>query len=57
MCIRDSFWSGINIDNLDNLKRWMKQMEERPACIKGVDIPQRESSKKVVKNVRNIIVT
>ena len=55
--VRIYFWSGINIDNLDNLKRWMKQMEARPACIKGVNIPKRESSKKVVKNVRNMIVT
>ena len=55
--VRIYFWSGIDIEGLDNLKRWMKQMEERPGCIKGVKIPKRESSKKVVKNVRKMIIT
>ncbi len=55
--VRIYFWSGIDIEGLNNLQSWMKRMEERPACIKGVNIPKRESSKKVVKNVRNIIMT
>jgi len=53
--VRVYFWAGINIDGLENLKDWMKQMEKRPACIKGVQIPKRETSKKLVKNVKNII--
>ena len=32
-------WSGINIDGLDGLQRWMNLMEERPACKKGVSVP------------------
>ena len=32
-------WSGINIDGLDGLQRWMNMMEERPACKKGVSVP------------------
>ena len=32
-------WSGINIDVLDGLQRWMNTMEERPACKKGVSVP------------------
>ena len=55
--VRIYFWSGIDIEGLNNLQSWMKRMEERPACIKGVNIPKRESSKKVVKNVRNFIMT
>ena len=55
--VRIYFWSGINIDGLDNLQKWMKRMEKRPACIKGIEIPKRENSKKVVKNVRKMIVT
>lgn len=55
--VRIYFWSGINIDGLDNLQKWMKRMEKRPACIKGIRKPKRESSRKVVKNVRKIIVT
>ncbi len=55
--IRIYFWAGINIKNLNNLARWMKQMEERPACKAGVLSPRRESSKKVIKNVKNILQT
>ena len=55
--VRIYFWAGINIDGLDNLKRWMVAMENRPACKKGVEIPKRESSKKVIKNVKNMIQT
>jgi len=55
--VRVYFWAGINIDGLENLKVWMKHMEKRPACMKGVQIPKRETSKKLVKNVKNIIQT
>ena len=51
------FWAGIDISNLDNLSRWMDQMERRKACKAGVLVPKRESSKKVVKNVKNILQT
>ena len=43
--------------NLDNLSRWMHQMEKRKACKAGILVPKRDSSKKVVKNVKNILQT
>ena len=55
--VRIYFWSGVNIEGLDNLARWMKQMEERPACKKGIEIPKKESSKKLVNSVKNILQT
>ena len=55
--IKIYFWAGIDISNLDNLNRWMHQMERRKACKAGTLIPKRESSKKVVKNVKNILQT
>ena len=55
--VRVYFWAGINLDGLDNLKRWMNKMENRPACIRGVNVPKRDTSKKLVKNVRKIIQT
>ena len=55
--IKIYFWAGIDIANLDNLSRWMDQMEKRKACKVGILIPKRESSKKVVKNVKNILQT
>ncbi len=55
--IKIYFWAGIDISNLDNLSRWMDQMERRKACRAGILVPKRESSKKVVKNVKNILQT
>ena len=55
--IKIYFWAGIDISNLDNLSRWMNQMEKRKACKVGILVPKRESSKKVVKNVKNILQT
>ena len=55
--IKIYFWAGIDISNLDNLIRWMDQMEKRKACKAGILVPKRENSKKVVKNVKNILQT
>ena len=55
--IKIYFWAGIDISNLDNLSRWMERMEKRKACKAGILVPKRESSKKVVKNVKNILQT
>ena len=55
--IKIYFWAGVDISNLDNLSRWMNQMERRKACRAGILVPKRESSKKVVKNVKNILQT
>jgi GST-like protein len=55
--IKIYFWAGIDISNLDNLSRWMGQMERRKACKAGILVPKRESSQKVVKNVKNILQT
>ena len=32
-------WSGVNIDGLDNLDRWIKLVGERPAVQRGRDVP------------------
>ena len=55
--VRVYFWAGINLDGLKNLKRWMSSMENRPACAKGIEIPKRDTSKKLVSNVKKIIQT
>ncbi len=38
--VRTHDWSGISIDGLDNVKRWHQTMAARPACQRGVDIPE-----------------
>jgi glutathione S-transferase len=37
--VRTHKWSGINIEGLDHLTRWMDEMKARPACQKGVEVP------------------
>ena len=37
--VRTHKWSGVSIDGLDHLQRWLNQMKERPACQKGVEVP------------------
>ena len=37
--VRSHAWAGITIDDLPNLVRWHKQLAERPACKRGVEVP------------------
>lgn len=62
--IRIHKWSGVNIDDLKDLKRWMEAVGERPACKKGVDIPHplelpededSEEIKKFEKNANKLL--
>ena len=39
--VRTYRWSGVSIDNLPNLRRWLDAMKERPACRKGIEVPYR----------------
>ena len=62
--IRIHKWSGVEIEDLPNLKRWMDEISLRPACIKGVQIPRAlelpddENSEKIKefeKNAKKIL--
>lgn len=37
--VRTYKWSGVPMDGLEHLQRWMKQMSARPACQRGVQVP------------------
>jgi len=37
--VRTYKWSGVSVDGLANLRRWLDAMKERPACRRGVDVP------------------
>lgn len=32
-------WSGVDISDLDHLQRWLNELSQRPACIRGLAIP------------------
>ena len=38
--VRLYFWSGVSLDGLDNLQRWLEAMEARPGCQRGVAVPE-----------------
>ena len=37
--VRTHRWSGVRIDGLPHLRRWLDAMKERPACRRGIDVP------------------
>jgi GST-like protein len=37
--VRTYKWSGVSVDGLDHLQRWLAAMAARPACQRGVDVP------------------
>ena len=39
--VRTYKWSGVSSDGLPNLKRWRDAIRERPACQRGIEVPQR----------------
>jgi len=32
-------WSGVSVDGLDNLSRWLDAMHEQPGMSKGIEVP------------------
>lgn len=37
--VRTHKWSGVEIDHLPNLQRWLNQISARPAAQKGITVP------------------
>jgi glutathione S-transferase len=37
--VRTHKWSGVSVEGLEHLSRWMSAMNARPACRRGVDVP------------------
>jgi len=43
--VRGYEWSGVTLDGLDNLQRWLELIRERPAVTRGLQIPPRPDIK------------
>jgi glutathione S-transferase len=37
--VRTHRWSGVSVDGLPDLQRWLDAMKQRPACRRGVEVP------------------
>jgi glutathione S-transferase len=42
--VRTYKWSGVSIEGLANLRRWLDAMKLRPACQRGIEVPFRIES-------------
>lgn len=59
---RGHAWGGVDIDGLDSLKRWLTELEQRPAVQRGVKVPDKdahakqENPDKLVTSIRKFVV-
>ena len=42
--VRTYRWSGVPVDGLPNLRRWLDAMKARPACQRGIEVPVKVES-------------
>ena len=64
--VRTHGWSGINIEGLDNLSRWMGAVASRPGAQRGVKVPvdiaelmdakRKEDAEAFSKNARSMVL-
>ena len=43
--VRTYEWTGVDTDGLDNLERWLSAIAERPAVVRGLEVPWRLTQK------------
>ena len=61
--VRTHKWSGVSVDGLEHLQRWMAALDARPACQRGIDVPSpppkvesdEASAKKFAENARTLL--
>ncbi len=54
--VRSHSWSGVEIDDLPNLRRWVDALAARPACERGIQIPPRERDReKLIKSAQSMV--
>jgi glutathione S-transferase len=49
-------WSGVEVDGLDHLKRWIEVIAARPAVQRGIAVPPRQSDEERLQKARSILV-
>ena len=64
--VRIHRWSGVSVDGLEHLQRWLAEIEARPACVKGANVPhpppsatsseeEKKNSEKLVKSGQSML--
>jgi glutathione S-transferase/GST-like protein len=61
---RTHWWSGVELEGFEHLKRWVDLLAARPACQRGIEIPQRppkledgKGKEKFVEEARKLLET
>lgn len=54
--VRGHEWSGVSVDGLPSLQRWMATMEARPAVQRGLQVPPRIDDANVVKGAQAMLI-
>ena len=54
--VRTHSWSGVDIEDLPNLSRWVDAIYQRPAAKRGIEIPQRPEADKILESGQKMIV-
>ncbi|WP_160106587.1 glutathione S-transferase family protein [Pseudomonas izuensis] len=54
--VRGYEWSGVSVDGLTALQRWMATLEARPAVQRGLLIPERTDDASVVKGAQAMLI-
>ena len=47
--VRSYYWARVPVEGLENLQRWMNAIAERPASIRGVEVPPSPGKADAVK--------
>ena len=49
-------WSGVSLDGLTHLQRWLDAIDARPAVQRGLAMPSREEGEAKIKTAQDILV-
>ena len=54
--VRSHNWSGVSVEGLPDLERWLETMAARPGCQRGVEIPPRSRDREeVIKSAQGML--
>jgi GST-like protein len=54
--VRGHEWSGVEVDGLPALQRWMATMEARPAVQRGLLVPERIDDASIIKGAQAMLI-
>jgi glutathione S-transferase/GST-like protein len=62
--VRTHKWSGVPVEGLEHLSRWMARLAARPACQRGIEVPPRparpedgKGTEKFIQEARKMLET